>query len=203
MEYAGEAAMQSGLRTGTMGGHRAGWSESTFEALFCELYARIVAVLYRIVGDWGQAEELASETFLKLYEQPSSPERYQNVGGWLYRTATRLALDSLRSSNRRRRYDPDAAVRLARSAAPPDPLDSVITAEQLRNVRTALATLKPLQAQALALRASGLAYKEVADTFGVKPAYVGRLLARAEEAFEKAYRRVEKGPRRGIIAGLR
>jgi RNA polymerase sigma-70 factor (ECF subfamily) len=203
MEYAGEAAMQPGLSTGTMNGHRAGWSESTFEAVFFEYYARMVAVLCRIVGDRAQAEELASDTFLKLYERPSSPERYQNVGGWLYRTATRLALDSLRSLNRRRRYDPDAGERLARSASPADPLDQMIAAERSKNVRAALAALKPLQAQALALRASGLAYKEVAAALGVKPTSVGRLLARAEEAFEKAYRRVEKGPRSGLLGSLR
>jgi RNA polymerase sigma factor (sigma-70 family) len=187
MEYAGEAVMQSGLRTG--------WSESTFEEVFFEFYARIVAVLYRMVGNRAQAEELASDAFLKLYEQ-SSPERYQNVGGWLYRTATRLAVDSLRSTNRRRRYEPDAGERFARSAAPADPLDSVITVEQSKNVRAALATLKPLYAQALMLRASGLAYKELAEALDVKPGSVGRLLARAEEGFEKAYRRIDKGPRR-------
>jgi RNA polymerase sigma-70 factor, ECF subfamily len=178
------------LSAGTMSRGRAGWSESGFEAVFFEYYARIVAALQRITGDRPQAEELAGDTFLKLYEQHSA-DRYENVGGWLYRTATRLALDSVRSTKRRRRYDPGAGERLAESAAPTDPLDELIVAERRRNVRDALASLKPVYAQALTLRANGLAYKEVAEALETKPGSVGRLLARAEEAFEKAYRRME------------
>jgi RNA polymerase sigma-70 factor (ECF subfamily) len=62
------------------------------------------------------------------------------------------------------------------------------------NVRAALATLKPAQAQILTLRASGLSYKEVAEAMGVKSTSVGQSLARAEAAFEKAYRRMGGEP---------
>jgi DNA-directed RNA polymerase specialized sigma24 family protein len=75
----------------------------------------MVAVLYRIVGDRAQAEELAGDTFLKSYLQPHPPDHYRNLSGWLYRTATRLALNSLRSLSRRRRYEPEAGERLARA----------------------------------------------------------------------------------------
>ena len=191
MEYADEAAMQSGLSAGTMSGRREGWSESGFEAVFFEHYARVVSVLQRITGDRAPAEELAGDTFLKLYQQ-SSPERFENVGGWLYRTATRLALDWLRSAKRSRRHDPDAGARLAENAAPADPLEDLIRAERRQNVRDALAALKPLYAQALTLRASGLAYRDVAEALELKPGSIGRLLARAEEAFEKSYLRMER-----------
>ncbi len=188
MEYAGEAAIERVPGPGAM----SHWSDSTFEAVFCEHYARLVAILYRIVGDRAQAEELAGDTFLKLYQQPHPPDHYENLGGWLYRTATRLGLDSLRSLSRRRRYEPDAGERLARSAAPADPLDDVLRAERSRNVRAALARIKPLHAQALALRASGLSYREVAAALNIKLTAVGRLVMRAEEAFLKAHRRVER-----------
>jgi RNA polymerase sigma-70 factor (ECF subfamily) len=201
MEYAGETAMRAGLSG--MGGARAGWSEAAFEAVFCEHYSRMVAVLYRILGDRAQAEELAAETFLKLYQQPSAAEGYHNLGGWLYRTASRLAIDTLRSANRRRHYEPDAAERLASASRQASPLDDMLRVERTRNVRAALARLKPVQAQILTLRASGLAYRELAGALGVKPGSVGQLLARAEAAFEKAYRRAEKGPRRGLFARLR
>lgn len=192
MEYAGEATMRAGMSA--LGGEGAGWSAAAFEAVFCEHYGRIVAVLQRVLGDRAQAEEIASDAFLKLYQQPSAPERYQNLGGWLYRTASRLGIDALRATNRRRQHDPEAALWLAEASGEADPLEDVLRAERARNVRAALAALKPAQARILALRAGGLSYKEVADALGVKPGSVGQPLARAEAAFEKAYRRIGGRP---------
>ena len=188
MEYAGEATMRSAMSA--LGGERAGWSAAAFEAIFFEHYARLVAVVQRVLGDRAQAEEIASDAFLKLYRQPSAPDGYQNLGGWLYRTASRLGNDALRASNRRRQPDPEAGERLAEASAASGPLEEVLRAERIRNVRAALATLKPAQAQILTLRASGLSYKEVAEAMGVKATSVGQSLARAEAAFEKAYRRM-------------
>ena len=188
MEYAGEATMRSAMSA--LGGERAGWSAAAFEAIFFEHYARLVAVVQRVLGDRAQAEEIASDAFLKLYRQPSAPDGYQNLGGWLYRTASRLGIDALRASNRRRQHDPEAGERLAEASAASGPLEEVLRAERIRNVRAALATLKPAQAQILTLRASGLSYKEVAEAMGVKATSVGQSLARAEAAFEKAYRRM-------------
>ncbi len=192
MEYAGEATMRAGMSA--FGGERAGWTAAEFEAVFFEHYGRIVAVVQRILGDRAQAEEVASDTFLKLYKQPAAAAaRFQNLGGWLYRTASRLGIDTLRSNNRRRQRDPEAGEQLAEAATAVDPLDGVLESERALNVRAALATLKPLHAQILTLRADGLSYKELAEALEIKATSVGQVLARAEAAFEKAYRRIESG----------
>lgn len=196
MEYAGEAAMDVGLRERTAGGARL--SERAFEAIFLEYYARLVGILHRMVGDRGQAEEVVSEAFLKLY-QTSPADGWRNPGGWLYRTATRLAIDSLRAFNRRIRSLPEAAEAVA-VAQTADPLDDALRRERARQVRAVLARLKPVQAQILSLRASGLSYKELAEALRVKPASVGRLLARSEAAFEKTYRRLEAASWRGSVS---
>jgi DNA-directed RNA polymerase specialized sigma24 family protein len=49
--------------------------------------------------------------------------------------------------------------------------------------------MKPRSAKILTLRYSGLSYAEVAAAMKVKPSSVGKLLARAEDEFEKIYRR--------------
>jgi RNA polymerase sigma-70 factor (ECF subfamily) len=180
MELVSETVMMAG-RGGTT------WPEAAFERVFFDYYGRIVGVIFRMVGDRAQAEELASETFLRLYQQPLCAEEFDNLGGWLYRTATRLAIDSLRAAGRRARYEHDAARAIA--PAPDGPLDEVLRDERRRSVRASLARLKPIQVQVLTLRASGLSYKEVAQALGVKPASIGTLLARAEAAFAKAWRR--------------
>ncbi|HWR54096.1 MAG TPA: sigma-70 family RNA polymerase sigma factor [Bryobacteraceae bacterium] len=171
-----------------MAGQRAGWTDSAFESIFFEYYPRVFAVLYRMLGDRAQAEELASDTFLKLSRQPPAP--FENLGGWLYRTATRLGIDSLRAAHRRKRYETEAAPGLLGSAA--DPLGDVLREERVRQVRATLANLKPIQAQILMLRSTGLSYKELSDTLGIRSTSVGRVLSRAEAAFEKAHRRLNK-----------
>ncbi len=164
---------------------RAVWSESAFERVFAEFYGRIVGALHRMLGDRAQAEELASEAFLRLYQQPQEQEGYENIGGWLYRTAMRLGIDSLRAAGRRAQREHEAGTQFATTTD--TPLDEALRAERARQVRCTLARLKPVQAQILILRSSGLSYKELADALEVKPTSVGQLLARAEEAFQRAW----------------
>lgn len=167
---------------------QAEWSEAAFEAIFLKHYARVVDVLFRVVGDRARAEELADDVFWKIYRQPLPPNREHNVGGWLYRAAMRLGLDALRASVRRQRYEQAAARTDAASGALPDPLDTVLRAEKRHRVRETLARMKPAQAQLLILRHSGLSYQELAQALGVKASSIGTLLARAEAEFEKRYR---------------
>ena len=161
-----------------------------FEALFLKYYSRIVAVLYRLVGDRTRAEELANDVFWKLHQQPWLAQSDGNIGGWLYRTATNLGIDSLRALARRKQYEEAAGRVHLEAGATPDPLEEVLRAEKARRVRRVLARLKPAQAQILILRSSGLSYKELAGALGVKLGTVGTMLVRAEAEFQKRFREV-------------
>jgi len=161
-----------------------------FESLFIKYYPRVAGVLYRLVGDRGLAEELANDVFWKLHRQPWLAESDGNVGGWLCRTATNLGIDHLRAAARRRHHEEAAGRQTTGSGASPDPLADVLRAERASRVRAVLAKLKPTHAQILILRASGLSYKELADSLGVKLGTVGTMLARAEKAFQKGFRRM-------------
>ncbi|TAM81556.1 MAG: sigma-70 family RNA polymerase sigma factor [Acidobacteria bacterium] len=161
------------------------WTEEAFQGFFLENYARLVGVIFRIVGDYPRAEGLTDEAFWRLYRQPCGGNKF-NPSGWIYRTASRLAIDSLRAEARRGRIEQEAGPLL--SAGPrPDPLDAVLEAERCAQVRNALAFLRPLQAQLLILRASGFSYQELAETLKVKAGSVGTRLIRAEAAFRKSY----------------
>ncbi len=165
-----------------------GPTDERFEGLFLAHYGRIVAVLLRLLGERGRAEDLANEVFLKLYRRPLRQGSDANVAGWLYRTATNLGIDALRSSARRKQYEQAAAQAEAESHRREDAFDQILRAERQKRVRAVLAELKPLQAQLLVLRASGHSYKELADALGIEPGSVGTLLSRAEAAFEDRYR---------------
>lgn len=165
------------------------WAEAEFEQIFLEHYGRIVAVLFRLTGNRAQAEELAGEVFWKIYRQPLPPDQDHNVGGWLYRVATRLGIDALRAQARRKHYEQAAGTAAYQSgAASDDPLADVLRDEKRQRVRAVLVAMKPAQSQLLMLRQSGLSYQELAAVFGVKASSIGTLLARAEAEFEKRFR---------------
>lgn len=163
-------------------------SEASLEAAFFDYYPRVVQVLDRMLGNRFEAEEVAVETFLKLAEQRTALAEYRNLGGWLYRTATRLGIDFMRAAKRRRHYE-EMAAREPRETD--TPFDGVMRQDRMRAAREALARLNPVQAQLLMLRSQGLSYKELAEAMKVKPVSVGKLLERAQSAFEKAYRQAE------------
>lgn len=159
----------------------------SFEELFLSHYTRVVALLRRILGDPARAEDLANEVFLKLYRMPSLRDSVNNVPGWLYRTATNLGIDALRSSARRNRYEQAAARAEIQNPHAESALDAALRTETRQRVRAVLAEIKPIQAQLLLLRASGHSYKELAGALEIDPGSVGTRLIRAEAAFEQRY----------------
>lgn len=161
------------------------WDEAGFRAVFLQHYARIVSLLLRLLGDREHAEEVANDAFWRLYRQPAL-QVDGNVSGWLYRTATNLGIDVLRSTARRRQHE-DTAGRQHQQATPDGPLDDLLREEKCRRVRQVLALIRPAQAQLLLLRSCGFSYKELSDALEVKPASIGTMLNRAEEEFRQHY----------------
>lgn len=161
-------------------------SNALFDALFQQYWNRICEMLYRMTGDWHEAEDLALETFLRLYQQP--PADGQNLPGWLYRVAANLGLNALRANRRRGFYEAKAAQDDALSSQISlDPAQAAERAIVREEVRVVLMKMKPRSAQLLILRHSGLSYAEIASTLDIAPGSVGTLLVRAEQEFEKKY----------------
>jgi RNA polymerase sigma-70 factor (ECF subfamily) len=152
-----------------------------FEAFFHAHYQRIARAVGRVVGDHARAEELAVEAFWKLWRNPRA--QGEKAGGWVYRTAVRLALNELRRQARSVRYELLSGPRLQS----PTPEDARAAAERREQVRRVLAALDPRQAELLLLRSNGLRYGELAAAIDVNPASVGTLIGRAQQAFRKEY----------------
>ena len=156
-----------------------------FETIFVEQWSRVYSVIFRLVGDKVEAEDLALETFWQLYHNP--PAKRENLNGWLYRVAVNLGLNALRARKRRTRYEEEAGSLAFDTNRTSEPESEVERAERRREVQAVLVRMKPRSAKLLVLRHSGLSYKELAAAVNVKPSSVGKLLARAEEEFERTY----------------
>jgi RNA polymerase sigma-70 factor (ECF subfamily) len=167
--------------------------EASFEALFRRHYDRIYHILYRLLGNKADAEDVAQYVFLKLYQ---SPQRIQlqgdetNVAGWLYRVAVNTGYNTLRSQKRRhmRQEKWGWLWPFNLSASSVDPADLAENNDRQTRVRQTLAQMKPREAKLLVLRYSGLSYKELAVALELAPGSIGSLLTRAERAFAQKYR---------------
>lgn len=160
-------------------------ADADFESIFLQNYTRIYNVLFRLVGDRAEAEDLALETFWKFWQRP--PARSDNLVGWLYRVATNLGYNALRAAKRRIKYEEEAGRDALDLASPREPAPEFDRRANRRKVRRVLEQMSERDAQILALRHSGFAYKEIAQALGVASTSVGTLLARAEKEFERLY----------------
>ena len=153
------------------------------EQVFRAAYPRVVAVAARVLGSRSEAEDVAQEVFL-TFGRSSVPAG--EAMGWLSVAAAHSALNHLRSGRRRASREGAAG---DDSAACPDVADAVVTLDERRRVRAALARLPRRQAVALVLRHSGLSYAEVAAAVRLSPGSVGTTVRRDESALRKELNR--------------
>ena len=159
-----------------------------FESVFREYWVYVYRILRRLVGDPAEAEDLALETFLRLYQRSPVKEDGFQLGGWLYRVATNLGLRSIRSFKRRQHYEITAGKYALEEAPETRPVELQAQSEEQVLARQALAKMNERQSQLLILRYSDLSYKEIAGILGLSPTSIGPLLVRAEREFEECYR---------------
>ena len=155
--------------------------DEAFEALFTAEYARVVGIANRVLADPHEAEDVAQDVFIDFHRLHSATAQY--APAWLHRAAAHASLNRLRGARRRQKREVAQAAEEGDRML--DPQKQLEVNEDRRQVRQALGRLAPKPAAALAMRASGLSYAEVAQALGVGIGQVGTLLRRAEAALRK------------------
>lgn len=150
------------------------------EEVFRREYRFVVGVVARVLGSQEHAEDVAQEVLLSFGHSSVATD---DARRWLSVAAAHAALNHLRSQRRREAREDRSAARDDR--VEPDVAEAVVTGEERRRVRAALARLPRAQAVALILRHSGFAYAEVAAALGIAPGSVGTTIRRAEFALSK------------------
>jgi RNA polymerase sigma factor (sigma-70 family) len=160
-----------------------GTVRADLDPVFRAAYPRVVGVAARVLGSRDEAEDVAQEVFLG-FARSAVPAG--EAMGWLCVAAAHTALNHLRSG--RRRSVREEAADDGRAVSP-DVADAVVTLDERRRVRAALARLPRRQAVALVLRHSGLSYAEVAAALDLSPGSVGTTVRRAESALREELNR--------------
>jgi RNA polymerase sigma-70 factor, ECF subfamily len=169
----------------------------------------LTAYCYRMLGSTFEAEDAVQETFMRAWRSYDSFEGRAQLGTWLYRIATNVCLDALRSAGRRARPIDLGPAGTAASAlaermpeatwvepipdahimpAGADPADAAEMRESIRLAFVAaLQHLAPKQRAVLILRdVLNWKAKEVADLLGTTVVAVNSALQRARAVLVNA-----------------
>lgn len=72
-----------------------------FDAIYIEHAGVVRSVIYQIAGA-SQLDDLVQETFVKIWKSLSDFDDRSKIRTWIYRIATNVAIDYLRSARRKR-----------------------------------------------------------------------------------------------------
>ena len=156
---------------------------SAFEQLMHKHQKSVINTIYRFIGNRAEAEELAQEVFLKIYNSAPNYKPKAKFSTWLYKIVTNLCLNEIR----RKRVETVSLDDLAEN--PSDLIDARQTSPDIaleKNtlialIKRAVESLPEKQRMALILREyDGLSYKEIAEAMGCSVASVQSRLQRAK-----------------------
>lgn len=163
--------------------------ESAFDALVGRHRERVFRLACRYLGDETAAEDLAQESFLRVYRARHTWRPEAKFSTWLYRVTANACLNELRA--RRTRRAVEATAPRGPDGGPPaepadpraeSPAESLVRAETAALVREAVSRLDGDQRLAVLLsKYEGLSYRELADAMGRSVPAVKSLLVRARE----------------------
>lgn len=137
-----------------------------------------------ITGNRHEAEEIAQDAFLAVWERWDRVRALDDPTGYLYRTAMNVF-------RKRRRRAAMAVRRLAGMAPAPD--DAFARVDRRRVVAAALATLTPRQRAALVVTdLLGFTSEEAARMLGIKPVTVRVLASQGRAALKTTMERSDE-----------
>jgi len=163
---------------------------SSFEKLVIKYKENITNMIYQFIGDKEEAEDLAIEVFLRVYQARGKYKPRAKFATWLYKIATNLCLDEIRKKTKLHTVSLSKSIpteggkeeELIEKIADPSPSPQKILEEREKNalVREAINSLPARQRIATILRIyEGLSYKEISKILGCSVKSIERLLYRA------------------------
>ena len=154
-----------------------------FRALF-EMYKdRVYSVALRYSGDATLAQDIAQETFVKLFSTIGSFRGDSRFESWLYRLVVNSCFDHKRRPHSLMPlFDGLRSVLRTPSASA---LDEMLRNETSVQLKSVIASLPPDQRMVIVLRyTQGLSYDEIAEIMGCSAGTVGSRLNRVHKLLE-------------------
>lgn len=173
----------------------------SYEILVQRHMNRVYSIVYRIVCNKEEAEDITQEVFVKVYHGLKKFEQQASFSSWLYRIATNSALDSLDKMKRQQKHTISRTVSPQNSKEESDPLrfhpapgagpeESAIQRELRECISQVLRELDRQDANLLIMRDfNDLSYDEIATLLKVGLSAVKMRIHRARLAFQDLFSR--------------
>jgi RNA polymerase sigma-70 factor (ECF subfamily) len=165
--------------------------EYAFEALVCRHQASVLNLIYRHIGNRTMARDLAQEVFIRVWRAAKSYKPKAKFTTWVYRIASTLCLNELKSAGRKKLFfseslGEEAGTRDGEIKFSPSAEDILLAEERSRRVSEALQSLPENQRMALILkRYESLSYHEIAKIMDCSVSAVESLLVRAKKNLQE------------------
>ena len=165
-----------------------GGNPASFQLLVERYEQRIFNLIRHYTRNPVEIEDLAQETFLKVYRRLSSFQRQSSFYTWLYRIAVNTILDSLKRRGRSpvQAVEDLEAVPVPASGAVQSPSSTLEREELARITHDVLEQLPEIFRTVLVLREyEDMAYQDIADLLGISIGTVESRLFRARARFKE------------------
>ncbi len=158
--------------------------EEEFTAIFNETYPNLCRFLESLLGNHGAAQDIAQESFMRLFRKGTDDIPADEARFWLFRVARNLALNEIRNKKRRGGFF-DKILELLYPHRP----NQAETFERDESTRLAIEMLQTLpehQRAVLLLREQEeMSYREISEVLKVSEDKVKVDIFRARNALRK------------------
>ncbi len=166
--------------------------EDGFEELVRRYQRPIVAYVYRMVGDYDAALDLAQEVFIKVYNSLGRYRPEFKFSTWIYRIAHNAAIDHLRRQGAARIEEMEvegqegSTFEKPLASKAPTPEQETERGERRAEIEEVVAQLPPAYRELIVLRHShDLSYDEIAEVTSLPLGTVKNRIFRAREAMRE------------------
>lgn len=164
-----------------------GGDANAFEELVLKYEKTVYNLALRMVGDRDDASDMTQEAFIKAYGSLSSFRGDSKFSVWIYRIATNVCLDFLRSKSRKQQVsltvsDDDEDAQLDIPDPSSDPEQQLMQKISMQSVEEGLKTLPDKQRQILVMRElGGMSYAEIGAALSLEEGTVKSRIFRARK----------------------
>jgi RNA polymerase sigma factor (sigma-70 family) len=167
-------------------------SEAAFRSLVARFQDRVYGTALSLLRSPEDAEDVAQEVFVEVYQTIGQFRGEAALSTWLYRLATSRALQHQRRLNTRKRFAFFTSLLGFGTQQLPEPPDHAHPqallegTQQLQQLQQQISQLPPQQQVAFTLRhEQELSYEEIAAVLGTTVAAVESLLFRARQTLRR------------------
>jgi RNA polymerase sigma-70 factor, ECF subfamily len=158
------------------------------EGAFAELVGRykdsLVNYVTQMVRSRERAEEIAQDSFVRLYRNAAQYRERERLAPYLFRIATNLVISEVRREKRWSLLLP--RLRASNTQKEPGPDAAILTDEIQRQVQGALAQLPvKFRAPLVLFEMEEWSYEEIAQALGVRQGTVKSRISRARELMRR------------------